>query len=98
MAYHEWKRLPDNKNMWSKFKDHYNEAFNELYELIEITARGAGFGANAMELTPLAIDEISGALDSIANATVQKKDMVDKLAVALCMAMDKISRLNKLMH
>ena len=30
-AYREWKRLPDNEKTWSKFKDHYNEAFNELH-------------------------------------------------------------------
>ena len=84
--------------MWSKFKEHFNQAFNKLQELTEITIRGAGFGANANEFNPITIDGISGALDNLANATVQKTNTVDKLVVALCTAPDEILRLNKIIE
>ena len=71
-AYHEWKHLDDEDKMWSKLKEHFNEVFNKLQELNEITARGTGFGASMMELTPTDFDETSHALDNLANATVQK--------------------------
>ena len=57
---------------------------------------GIGFGANAMEFTPKAFDKISSILDNLANATVQKTETVDKLAVALWTVIDKISQLNKI--
>ena len=98
MVYHEWECLNDIKKIWSKFKEHFNEAFNELQELTQITAEDAGFGANVMELTRTIIDEILGALDSLANANVQKTDTVDILAVALCTATDEFSRLNKIIE
>ena len=94
--YCEWKWLNDENKTWSKVKEHYNKAFNKLQELNEIIAGGAGFGANAMKLTLMAIDEISSTLDNLANATVQKTDVMDKLAVALRMTKDKISQLNKI--
>ena len=71
--YCEWKRFKDMERTWSKIKEHFNEAFNKLQELIEITTRGTSFGANVMEFTsPTAIDKISGALNNLANATLQK--------------------------
>ena len=51
-----------------------------------------------MELIPSTTDEISGALDNLTNATVQKTDMVEKLAAALCTMMDEISRLIKIIE
>ena len=78
-AYHEWKRFHNGNKTWSYFKEHFNEAFNELNK---ITIGSIGFGANAMEFTPTTIEEISGTLDNLANATMQKTDIVNKLVAA----------------
>ena len=95
-VYHEWKQLNDGDKMWSKFKEHFSNAFNELQELNEITAGGARFWTNTIEFTPMAINKISSALDNLANAIVQKKHAVDKLAGALKTATDETSWLNKI--
>ena len=54
--------------------------------------------ANDMKLTPSAIDEISGALDNLADTTVQKTETVDKLVAMLHMVTNEILRLNKIIE
>ena len=82
-AYHEWKNAHYGDKTWSHFKEHFNKAFNELKELNKISAGGIGFEAKAMGFLPAAIEEISFALDNLANATVQKTDTINKLEAAL---------------
>ena len=69
------KRCPNSRNN--------NSALNELQELIQITARGMGFGTDAMDLIPRGLDKILGALDNLANATVQKTNTTNKSAAVL---------------
>ena len=47
-AYHEWKQILVTECTWNKWKDHINDAFNELKELNAITAEGYGYGSNIM--------------------------------------------------
>ena len=56
ITYCEWTRFDNGDKMWSRFNEHFNEAFNELQEFSEITVGGIGFEANAMEHTLMAID------------------------------------------
>ena len=45
-AYCQWKHIPKLEQTWNQWKEHFNDAFNELKELNAITAKSIGHRAS----------------------------------------------------
>ena len=79
-AYHEWKCIPKVKQTWNQWKEHSNDAFNELKELNSITAESMGYGAINITVATMALD-VAMALDNLASAAIAKNTL-DALVAA----------------
>ena len=45
-VYQEWKHIPKPEQTWNCWKEHVNDAFNELKELNTITTELMGYGTS----------------------------------------------------
>ena len=88
-AYHKWKCIPKPKQTWNWWKEHVNDAFNELKELNAITAESMGYAASniteqavvpdvAMALDNLALVAISG--DALAHVTKENEKLLNMVS------------------
>ena len=80
-VYCKWKRIPKLEQTWNRWKEHCNNAFNELKELNAITAESMGYGARNITEQAVASD-VAMALDNLASAAMSKTDALDILVAA----------------
>jgi hypothetical protein len=79
LAWQEWKHCSLLDHMWNKWKDHWMAAFAGMRNINRMT-----FGylaltnqAAAQEIVPA--EKMAASLDNLANASIQKNDMINKL-------------------
>ena len=80
-AYWEWKRTPKPEQTWNHWKEHFNDAYNELKELNAITAELMGYGTSNITEQAVAPDVVM-ALDNLASTAIFKIDALDILVAA----------------
>ena len=77
----EWKHIPKPDHTWNHWKEHFNNAFNELKEINIITMELMGYGTSDITEQMVAPD-VAMALDNLASMTMSKTDAMDTLLVA----------------
>ena len=80
-AYCRWKCIPKPDQSWNCWKEHFNNAFNELRELNAITAESMGYGAKNITNNMVTTDAAMS-LDNLASAAMSKVDAISMLAAA----------------
>jgi uncharacterized coiled-coil protein SlyX len=95
-GYLRWNRLPTAQKTWATFKTHFNREHVEWRNLSKMTARQAGFGANAATTGTGGLPaELSEAFDNLAMAAATDKSTVDALTQQLAAMQAEVSRLNE---
>ena len=77
--------------MW---KEHFNDAFNELKELNAIIAKSMGYGASNITEQAVAPD-VAMALDNLASMAMSKTDALDALVAANKQLADALAHVTK---
>ena len=79
-ACRKWKRRPENTKSWNAFKVYFAAEYHELKEQNELSAAHSGFhSANAIMTQEPPQATITDALDHLALATSNDRNIIDKL-------------------
>ena len=93
-VYCEWKHIPKLEQTWNHWKEHFNDAFNELKELNTITAELMGYGIIDVTEQVVAPDVVM-ALDNLAFMTISKTDALATLVAANKQLADALAHITK---
>ena len=90
----EWKHIPKLKQTWNQWKEHFNDAFNELKELNAITSESMRYGASNITEQAVA-PNVAMALDNLAFVGMSKTDPLDTLVAAMKYLADGLAHIAK---
>ena len=93
-AYCKWKCIPKLEQTWNQWKEHFNDAFNELKELNAINVKSMGYGASNVTEQAVAPD-VAMALDNLASMAMSKTDALDALVAANIPLADALAHIPK---
>jgi hypothetical protein len=81
LAWLEWRQRPFMEHTWNNWKLHWTAAFSETCDVNRMTTNNTAF-ANHTAAEAAQASMMAKSLDSLANATIQKNDTMEKLVTA----------------
>jgi hypothetical protein len=81
LAWRKWKHHPLVDHTWNNWKLHWTAAFAETHDINRMTTNNSAF-ANQVATNTEQATMMAKSLDNLANATIQKNDIVEKLVTA----------------
>jgi hypothetical protein len=83
LAWREWKHRPLLDHMWKNWKDHWMTTFAEMRDINCMTSGNLAFANQAAAREIVQAEKMAALLDNLANASIQKNNMIDKKLVAM---------------
>jgi hypothetical protein len=79
LAWQEWKHQPLLDHTWNNWKGHWTAAFSAMHDINRMTSSNLDFSNQAAAQKIVQAEKMAALMDNLANTSIQKNDMIDKL-------------------